>query len=120
MPRSKFFLYFLAGSVLFILFGLFSYLVHENVFTGLDFITTVRLQDRIPRRVDGFFSWFSFFGKFEFMIVVLGILLITLRKIIGGLVAFFLFGFFLPDHDRISHDRVSERLFCKANSQCLF
>lgn len=79
------------GAGIFFFFVLFSYLVHEDLFTALDFNTTVRLQDNLPRRVDPYFSWFSIFGNFEVMLVILGILLIAFRKIWGGLVAFSLF-----------------------------
>lgn len=85
---------FLLGCSIFLFFILFSYIVHEDIFTQLDFNTTVRLQDKIPRRIDPFFSWFSLFGNFEVMVVVLGIVLLALRKIWGGLVAFGLFGVF--------------------------
>jgi undecaprenyl-diphosphatase len=80
--------YFVIGSSIFFFFVLFSYLVHENLLNQLDFNTTVRLQDKLPRRVDPIFSWFSIFGNFEVMLVFLGVLLVAYRKIIGGVVAF--------------------------------
>ena len=82
------------GAGIFLFFVFFSYLVNEDFFTQLDFNTTVRLQDNLPRRVDPYFSWFSLFGNFEVMLVILVILLILFRKLWGGLVAFFLFAGF--------------------------
>lgn len=51
------------GLVIFALFVSFSYLVHKDLFTQLDFDTTVKLQDKLPRSVDGLFSFFSLIGK---------------------------------------------------------
>lgn len=94
MPR-KYFLIFL-GICLVLLFVLFSYFVHKNSFTTLDFNTTVRLQDKVPRRVDHIFSTFSDIGKIEVMTVILLVILIVSRKIIVGFVAFCLYiGFHL-------------------------
>lgn len=84
---------FSLGFGIFLLFVLFSYLVHEDVFTKLDFDMTVRLQDNLPRRFDDFFSLFSEVGKFEPMLIVLLVLLVTRRKL-WGIIAFMLFGFF--------------------------
>lgn len=83
--------FFVAGTTVFFLFVAFSYLVHKDLFTQLDFNTTVRLQDNIPRRLDPLFSWFSLFGNFEVMLVALGGVLLLFRKILGGLIAFSLF-----------------------------
>jgi undecaprenyl-diphosphatase len=84
----------IAGSTIFLVFILFSYLVHKDLFTQFDFNTTVRLQDNLPRRIDTLFSWFSFFGNFEVMVIFLGILLLSFKRIIGGLATFFFFGIF--------------------------
>ncbi len=54
---------------------------------------TVRIQDDIPLRLDGFFSTLSVIGRFEWMVVYLVILLIFKRKILGGIITFGLFGF---------------------------
>ncbi len=51
--------------VLFLAFIYFSYLVSKELFTQIDFDTTVRLQDRIPRRLDLPFSVFSIIGSAE-------------------------------------------------------
>lgn len=94
MPR-KFGLVFL-GVFLFFVFILFSYFVHKNHFTAIDFNTTVRLQDKIPRRLDDVFSTFSDIGKFEILTVVL-LLIIGIRKqIIAGFLTLCLYvGFHL-------------------------
>ncbi|HSA83789.1 MAG TPA: phosphatase PAP2 family protein [Patescibacteria group bacterium] len=85
---------FLSGTCLFFLFILFSYLVHEDLFTQFDFNTTVRLQDNISRRFDDIFSLLSDIGKFEISIIVLITFFVLIRKWLAGAVAFVLFGFF--------------------------
>lgn len=88
--------FFLSGIFLFFLFILFSYLVHRNHFTAFDFNTTIRLQDRIPRKFDNIFSTFSDIGKVEIMTIILLGVLIFSRKILAGIVSFGLFvGFHL-------------------------
>lgn len=79
MLRHKILL-FSAGCLILLLFILFSYLVHKDVMTTLDFNTTVRLQDHLPRRVDVIFSFFSFLGNFEIMSFFLLLFLLSLRK----------------------------------------
>ena len=54
-----------AGIVLFIAFIGFSYFVAKETFTQLDFDITVKIQDKIPRRVDYIFSWFSVLGSYQ-------------------------------------------------------
>ena len=73
-------LYLVIGVSFFLLFVLFSYLVHKDLFTQLDFDTTVRLQNNIPRAVDSIFSLLSRIGSFEVMSIVLVILVILRRK----------------------------------------
>jgi membrane-associated phospholipid phosphatase len=82
------------GFFFFSFFIIFSYLVHEDLFTKIDFDTAVRLQDNIPRRFDDEFSWFSVIGNFEMMLLFLIIILIAARKLIAGLTTFVLFGTF--------------------------
>lgn len=55
----------LLGLILFAAFIGFSYLVAKEVFTQLDFDLTVKLQDKIPRRLDTIFSWFSVLGSYQ-------------------------------------------------------
>ena len=89
MPHHLKFL--LIGLGIFFLFVLFSYLVHKDFFTQFDFNTTVRLQDKIPRRFDDPFSFLSDFGKFEVMTIVLLIILLVTRKL-WSIFAFLGFG----------------------------
>jgi membrane-associated phospholipid phosphatase len=88
---NKQFFLFLSASFFFILFVSFSYLVHKDIFTQLDFDTTVRLQEHISHRFDDLFSMLSEVGKFEVMGITLIFLLAARRKIIGGVVALGLF-----------------------------
>ncbi|MEX2007385.1 MAG: phosphatase PAP2 family protein [Candidatus Levyibacteriota bacterium] len=84
-------LFLATGALIFLLFTAFSYLVHKDLLTQFDFDTTVRLQDNLPRRVDGYFSTLSEFGNFEFLLIVLVILLLVFRKFKGGLFVIFSF-----------------------------
>lgn len=91
---TKRLLVFVSGSALFFFFIIFSYLVDKNLFKVLDFNATVRLQDNVSRRFDDFFSFFSTAGSFEILVILLVVMLILQRKILAGLVTFFLFGLF--------------------------
>ena len=84
------FILFAAGVGVFLLFVLFSYIVHRNHFTQFDFDMTVRLQDHISRRWDSWFSILSTIGSFEPIVIALAVLLVIRRKILG----IFTFGFF--------------------------
>lgn len=55
----------ITGTLMFFAFVGFSYLVAKEIFNQIDFDTTVKLQDRIPRRFDDIFSWFSVLGSAE-------------------------------------------------------
>lgn len=85
--------FFALGFALFFLFIFFSYLVHKDVFTQFDFDTTVRLQDNISRRFDGWFSLLSDIGAFEVSLGVL-LMLLVLRRRLWGIVAVGFFGAF--------------------------
>lgn len=78
------------GIFIFSSFVIFSYLVHKDLFTAIDFNTTVRLQDNLPRSLDNEFSLLSDIGSFEVLTVLLVILLILWRKIRG---IFFFFSY---------------------------
>lgn len=80
--------FFLIGGGFFLLFILFSYLVHKDLFTQIDFNSTVRLQDNLSRRFDYPFSLFSDIGNFEVTTIVLLVILVFLRKIIAGILLF--------------------------------
>lgn len=66
---SLFFLSFLV----FLAFTIFSYSVAREAWQQIDFDTTVKLQDKIPSKWDGLFSYFSFIGSAE---VTIGLALI--------------------------------------------
>lgn len=94
---SKQWLFLLSGATCFLFFVFFSYLVHKNLFTQFDFNTTVHLQDNLSRRFDNEFSLLSDIGKFEVSLVVVIILvgvLLWMRKFMGALCTFSLFGSF--------------------------
>jgi undecaprenyl-diphosphatase len=98
--------YLTVGSLFFLAFVLFSFIVHKNWLTSFDFNSTVRLQDHLSRKFDGIFSFLSDIGVFEIMLAVLLLILIFLRKIKGIIVlAFFglfhlveMYGKFFVDH----------------------
>lgn len=67
-------LYLLLFSILILfIFTIFSYTVAKEYWQRIDFDTTVKLQDKIPRRFDGMFSYFSLLGSVE---ITLGFCLI--------------------------------------------
>lgn len=89
---KKFRVSFLVLSILFFAFFLlFTFIVRSDVLRGFDFDSTVKLQARIPLRIDPFFSWLSVIGRFETTIVILLIVLFIKRKLLG-IIAFALFG----------------------------
>ncbi len=97
---------FLLGIGVFLLFVLFSYIVHRNHLMQFDFDTTVKLQDRIPRKFDASFSFLSDFGKFEVMTVLLLIIFLVTRKLwsvialagYGAMHIFELYGKYFVNH----------------------
>jgi undecaprenyl-diphosphatase len=92
MPKRT--LFFLSGTVLVFCFIFFSFLVHKNFFTNLDFNTTVHLQDHISRKFDYPFSILSSIGQFEIMAVILAAVLFIYRRFKAGIIAFVFFGGF--------------------------
>ena len=72
---------FLIGLLILFLFVLFSYLIHKNIFTQIDFDTTVRVQDNISRRLDKSFSTLRFVGSFEIATFILLVVLAIRRKL---------------------------------------
>ncbi len=90
---NRHFLIFLGvGVFLFFLFCGFTLLVREDLLLSFDFDTTHRLQNLTPLRVDGFFSFLSVIGRFEYTVGLL-ILILVLRRKIWGIIIFGLFGF---------------------------
>ncbi len=69
------------AAVFFTLFVFFSYFVHKDVFTSLDFDTTVRIQNHLSRAVDTSFSLFSLIGSAEVATIILLIIVTSMRKL---------------------------------------
>lgn len=69
------------GLFTFLIFILFTFLVHKDIFTQVDFNTTVKLQNNIPRIFDMPFSLLSLAGSFEVVGLILFILFAKLRKL---------------------------------------
>lgn len=66
LASKRLFFWLLTASIaLFMLFIFFSYLVHKGKFNQFDFDITVKLQDRLPRKLDLPFSILSVIGLFE-------------------------------------------------------
>ncbi len=83
----------LAGTLVLLLFGVFSYAVDKGILRSFDFDTTIRLQNHIPRRFDLFLSYFSLLGSAEattfiLLVLLLGLALIK-KQIFIGFVFFF-------------------------------
>lgn len=83
---SKRWMLFSASLFFFIQFLIFTYLVHKDLFTVIDFNSMVILQDHVNRRFDKIFSFLSDFGKFEIMTIVLVCLVLIARKFLGAIV----------------------------------
>jgi undecaprenyl-diphosphatase len=77
------------GVITFIVFVVFSYLVHKDLFTTLDFDTTVRLQNKIPEVFMTPFSFLSLLGSVEIVSIILLTVLVILRKLRAIFVLFF-------------------------------
>lgn len=86
------------GGTLFLLFFIFSFLVSRDIFTHLDFDTTVRFQDNISRRFDDPFSFLSTIGSFEVMAIVFLLFLIINSVITKKWYRIALFAFFILFH----------------------
>ena len=79
-------LLFFLGLSFFSAFVFLSYSVHKDLFTQIDFDTTVKLQDNISRRFDTLFSVFSLFGSVEILSLSLLFLVLINRKVKGAFV----------------------------------
>ncbi len=70
-----------------ICFITFTFFVKDDVFNQLDFDTTVRLQDNLPKKYDNFLSFFSLIGSFEILAGLLFFIALFRKKILS----FFIF-----------------------------
>lgn len=75
----------ISGVFLFLFFA-FTLLVRTDALRSFDFNTTVRLQNNIPLRVDPYFSFLSVIGRFEWVMVILGIILLIRRQLLGVII----------------------------------
>lgn len=74
------------GFVFFALFAGFTLAAKEDLFTKLDFNTTVRIHNHIPRQLDIVFSLFSFLASFQVITFLLFIFIILKRQLRGFIV----------------------------------
>ncbi len=86
------------GGGLFLLFFVLSFLVAQDVFDQLDFDTTVRIQDNIPRKFDEPFSFLSTIGSFEVTAAAFFILLTINTWITKKWHRILIFSFFILFH----------------------
>jgi len=91
--KNRRLLFLLSGAIVFSVFVFFSYLVHKNLFTALDFDTTVRLQNKIPLSFATPFSILSLIGSAEIVSVLLLISWAFVKKL-RYIFVLCLFGFF--------------------------
>lgn len=82
--------YLKLGILFFLGFLLFSFLTKLGFLDKIDFNFTVKIQNHIPKAIDGIFSFFSVIGGVEITFFAL-LLILALRKKINGLVIFSLF-----------------------------
>lgn len=87
MTKSRIYT-FLSGILIFFLFVLFSYLVHKDLFTNLDYNTTVRIQDYFSRRFDTWLSFLSLVGSVEIVSIILLVIIVVRRKMESIIVLF--------------------------------
>jgi len=66
----------------FFAFVVFTYLVKTKTLDQVDFNITVRLQNHIPKKIDGIFSSLSLIGSFEILAGILFIIFVFRKKLI--------------------------------------
>jgi len=72
----------IAFSFLFLIgFITFTYLAKAKIFNQLDFDTTVRLQNHIPKKFDFILSIFSLIGSFEVLSIIIIIIAFIKKKL---------------------------------------
>lgn len=81
--------------LIFLAFTAYSYTVAKEFWQQIDFDITVKLQDRISRKWDGLFSYFSFMGSAE-VIVAVSLILALLSLIRLRWMAFLGWLFIIP------------------------
>lgn len=83
--KKKLFYIFLS-LIFFFAFVFFSYLVKKEVFQQLDFDFTVKLQNHLPKKYDGYLSVLSLIGSFEILSLIILFLILMRKKIISFLI----------------------------------
>lgn len=79
--------FIIIGAFLLVIFYAFSFfLVKGGGLKGFDFDMTVRIQSKVPIRLDPYFSFLSLLGSFEPTALILAIILFLRKKILGILV----------------------------------
>lgn len=68
---------------IFILFIIFTYIVRQDYLNQFDFNTTVRLQDHIPKKFDGFLSSLSLIGSFEILAGIIFLIAVFRKKFVS-------------------------------------
>ncbi len=77
----------LTAVVLLVIFYVFSFLmVKGHRLDRFDFDMSVRIQSKVPMRIDPYLSILSFIGSFEGMLVIL-VIFLAIRRKIGGAIA---------------------------------
>lgn len=84
--------FIILGITLLVIFYAFSFLVKEDVFTHFDFDMTVKVQAKVPVRLDPYLSGLSLLGSFEGTIVILLVFLLF-KRTIGTILTIGLFCF---------------------------
>lgn len=67
-------------------FVAFSYLVKIKIFNQIDFDMTVRLQNHIPIKYDGFLSSLSLIGSFEILAGIIFLIAVLRKKFVSLLI----------------------------------
>lgn len=86
VTRKQALIYCLASGVFFFLFVVFTLIVRSNALNAFDFNATVKLQDKVPLRLDPYLSSLSVLGRFEWVMVILGIILLIRRQLLGVII----------------------------------
>ena len=80
---KKKFLLIIFSFFIFILFIIFTYIVRQDYLNQFDFDTTVRLQNHIPKKFDGFLSSLSLIGSFEILAGIILLIAIFRKKFLS-------------------------------------
>lgn len=89
MPKKNK-IYLSLTAFFFILFVIFTFIVKKDILTQFDFDTMVRVQDKIPRRLDEYLSLLSAIGSVEIMVLIL-IVILLFRQRLRDLIVVILF-----------------------------